>query len=59
MIDQFKLVHNELHFILNEMKQHNQLQTSGRVLVDSDNEMFLYIVEENNAYSYLGFPKEI
>jgi hypothetical protein len=59
-IDQFETVHNECHFILNEKKQLIQIQSTGQVvIVDSDNEAFLYIIEENNAYSYLQFSKAI
>lgn len=54
-IDQFEVLHNEIHFILNEKKQLSQLQPTGQVIVDSDKELFLYIIEENDAYSYVGF----
>lgn len=54
-INQFELVHNELHFILNEKKQLNQIQATGQVIVDSDHDVFLYIIEENNTYSYISF----
>ncbi|MGN7477102.1 hypothetical protein ACTHOQ_04540 [Solibacillus silvestris] len=55
LIDQFEAVQNEIHFILNEKKQLSQLQSTGQVIVDSDNEAFLYIIEENDAYSYISF----
>ncbi|ATP39129.1 hypothetical protein CSE16_03295 [Solibacillus sp. R5-41] len=59
IIEKFEIVDQELHFILNEKEQHIQLQATGQVIVDSDNETFLYIVEEDNAYSYISFSKEI
>ncbi len=59
IVNQFQAVHNEIHFILNEKKQLSQLQPVGQVIVDSDNEAFLYIIEENDAYSYIGFPQAI
>ncbi|MEG0386315.1 MAG: hypothetical protein RR642_16365 [Solibacillus sp.] len=59
IIERVEMVDQQLHFILNEKEQHIQLQTTGQVIVDSDNETFLYIVEENNAYSYISFTKEI
>ena len=59
IINQFEVIHNEIHFILNEKKQLSQLQPVGQVIVDSDNEAFLYIIEENDAYSYIGFPQAI
>lgn len=57
IIEHVEVVHNEIYFILNEKKQLSQLQSTGQVIVDSDNEAFLYIIEENEAYSYLSFSK--
>ena len=59
IIEHVEVVHNEIHFILNEKKQLSQLQPVGQVIVDSDNEAFLYIIEENDAYSYIGFPQAV
>ena len=59
IVSQYQAVHNEIHFILNEKKQLSQLQPVGQVIVDSDNEAFLYIIEENDAYSYIGFPQTV
>lgn len=57
-VKQVEMIHNEVQFILNEKKQFSQLQSTGQVIVDSDNETFLYIIEENNAYSYVSFEKQ-
>ncbi|MEK4384896.1 hypothetical protein MKZ25_03740 [Solibacillus sp. FSL W7-1464] len=59
IIDHVEVVHNEIHFILNEKKQLSQLQSTGQVIVDSDNEAFLYIIEENEAYSYISFANNV
>lgn len=59
LIQQFEVLHNEIHFILNENKQLSQLQPVGQVLVDSDNDAFLYIIEENDAFSYLSFSQAV
>ena len=59
LIDHVEVVHNEIYFILNEKKQLSQLQSTGQVIVDSDNEAFLYIIEENEAYSYISFSKNV
>ncbi|MEK4698646.1 hypothetical protein MKX47_03570 [Solibacillus sp. FSL R7-0668] len=59
LITQFDVVHNEIHFILNEKKQLSQFQPIGQVLADSDNEALLYIIDENDAYSYLRFNQAI
>ena len=59
IIEHVEVVHNEIYFILNEKKQLSQLQSTGQVIVDSDNEAFLYIIEENEAYSYIGFSKNV
>lgn len=59
LIDHVEVVHNEIYFILNEKKQLSQLQSTGQVIVDSDNEAFLYIIEENEAYSYISFQKNV
>ncbi|WP_339175323.1 hypothetical protein MKY51_03505 [Solibacillus sp. FSL R5-0691] len=59
IIDHVEVVHSEIYFILNEKKQLSQLQSTGQVIVDSDNEAFLYIIEENEAYSYLSFGKNV
>ncbi|MEK4424186.1 UPF0738 family protein [Solibacillus sp. FSL K6-1523] len=58
-IERFEIINQELHFILNEKELQIQLEATGQVIVDSDNESFLYIVEENNAYSYISFSKEL
>lgn len=58
-IERFEIINQELHFILNDKEQHIQLEATGQVIVDSDNASFLYIVEENNAYSYISFTKEV
>ena len=58
-VKQVEMIHNEVQFILNEKKQFSQLQSTGQVIVDSDNETFLYIIEENNAYSYVSFEKQV
>lgn len=59
IIDQFDVVQNEIYFILNEIKQLSQLQPTGQVLADSDNGAFLYVIDENDAYSYLRFNQSI
>src|SRR5690606_19253158 len=59
IINHVEVVHNEIYFILNEKKQLSQLQSTGQVIVDSDNEAFLYIIEENEAYSYISFAKNV
>lgn len=59
LIDQFNVVHNEIHFILNETKQLSQLQPTGQVLADSDHEAILYIIDANDTYNYLSFGKSI
>ncbi|MCH7320706.1 hypothetical protein LZ480_02295 [Solibacillus sp. MA9] len=59
LIDQFDVVHNEIYFILNEKKQLSQFQPAGQVLADSDNGAFLYLIDENDAYSYLRFDQSI
>ncbi|MEG0383498.1 hypothetical protein [Solibacillus cecembensis] len=58
-IERFEMINHELHFILNEKEQQIQLEATGQVIVDSDNATFLYIVEDNNAYSYISFSKEV
>lgn len=55
LIDQFNVVHNEIHFILNETKQLSQLQPTGQVLADSDQEAILYLIDENDTYNYVSF----
>lgn len=59
LITQFDVVHNEIHFSLNEKKQLSQFQPTGQVLADSDNQAFLYIIDEQDAYSYLCFDQAI
>ena len=59
LINQFNVVHNEIHFILNETKQLSQLQSTGQVLADSDNEAFLYLIDENDVYNYVSFGKSV
>ncbi|WP_274309259.1 hypothetical protein [Solibacillus daqui] len=59
LINQFDVVHNEIYFILNEKKQLSQFQPTGQVLADSDNGAFLYLIDENDSYSYLRFDQSI
>ena len=59
LIDQFNVVHNEIHFILNETKQLSQLQPTGQVLADSDHEAILYLIDEFDTYNYVSFGQSI
>lgn len=58
-INQFEIIHNEFHFILNESSIQIPFKPTGQVIADSDNEAFIYIVEEGNRFSYISFPKAI
>lgn len=35
------------------------IQPSGQVLTDSDNEAFIYLIVENDEFSYLSFSKDV
>lgn len=58
-IDQYEVLHNEFFFIVKESDEHIQIQPAAQVIVDSDNEAFIYIVEENGVFSYLRFARSI
>lgn len=51
--------HHAPCFIVNETSKQLQIQPTGQVIVDSDDAAFLYLVEENNTYSHLRFPKAV
>lgn len=58
-IEQFEIVGNELHFSLNELSEEKQFLPAGQVIVDSDDFCFIYIIEEENQYSYLKIPQKL
>jgi len=58
-VEQFEILHNELHFSLNENGAAIQITPAGQVIADSDQLSFIYLVEEGNEYSYLSFPQSI
>lgn len=58
-IEQSLTIHNKLHFSLNERNAQILIQPAKRVIADSDNKAFLYIVEEASEYSYLSFQESV
>lgn len=58
-IHHVKEIHNDIYFSLNNNEQTLQIQPTGQLIADSDNEAFIYIVEEDGQYSYLSFPKAV
>lgn len=58
-IDQYEVLHNDFFFIVKESDEHIQIQPAAQVIADSDNEAFIYIVEENGVFSYLRFARSI
>ena len=58
-IDQYEVLHNDFFFIVKESDEHIQIQPAAQIIADSDNEAFIYIVEENGVFSYLRFTRSI
>lgn len=58
-IDQYEVLHNDFFFIVKESDEHIQIQPAAQVIADSDNEAFIYIVEEDGVFSYLRFSRSI
>ncbi|WP_042472363.1 UPF0738 family protein [Bacillus ndiopicus] len=58
-IQKFEQIHNDIYFSLHDNEHGIQIQPTGQVIVDSDNMAFIYIVEEEGAYSYLSFPQTV
>ncbi|RHW39857.1 hypothetical protein D1B33_03115 [Lysinibacillus yapensis] len=56
-IENWQFVHNELHLSLNENENKIQIQPAGKVITDSDQLALIYLVEENEEYSYIQFPQ--
>lgn len=50
---------NEWICTIKEQIDSNKLHPTGQVLTDSDKLAFVYLVVENDQYSYLQFPKNI
>lgn len=48
-------IHNKITFSVNEKVQDIQILPVGKVIVDSDQYAFIYIVEEDKEFSYLHF----
>lgn len=48
-------IHNKITFSVNEKAQDIQMIPAGKVIVDSDDHAFIYIVEEGGVFSYLHF----
>ena len=57
-IEKYVDIHNKVIFIVNERDQDIQIIPTGRLFVDSDHFAFLYIVEENEEFSYLRFGED-
>ncbi|WP_431029252.1 hypothetical protein [Lysinibacillus sp. LZ02] len=54
-VENYVDVHNKLTFSVNEEASTIQIIPAGQVIVDSDHHAFIYIVEEDGAFSYLSF----
>lgn len=50
---------NEWICTLHEQIELKNIQPTGQLLTDSDNLAFIYIVVENDEYSYIQFPKNV
>lgn len=50
---------NEWICTLHEPIELKNIQPTGQLLTDSDNLAFIYIVVENDEYSYIQFPKTV
>lgn len=48
-----------VYFIVNETGEPLQIRSTGQMIVDSEDAAFIYLVEENNAYSHIRFPKQM
>ena len=48
-------IHNKITFSVNEKAQDIQMIPAGKVIVNSDDHAFIYIVEEGEVFSYLHF----
>lgn len=59
VVDDYRFENDELYFSLNKNHSKIQIQPAGQVLTDSDELAFIYVVEEENEYSYLQFPKKV
>lgn len=59
IIEKIQFVENRLHFSLNEDAKEKQFLPAGQVLTDSDDFSFIYLIEEENKYSYLKIPQTI
>ena len=57
-IEKYVDIHNKVTFIVNEKDQDIQIIPTGRLFADSDQFAFLYIVEENDEFSYLRFGED-
>ena len=58
-IEDYVHLHNKLIFSLNEKTSIIQITPVGQVIADSTSHAFIYIVEEDGAYSYLSFGEKI
>ena len=58
-IESYVHIHNKLTFSVNEKASTIQITPVGQVIVDSDHHAFIYIVEEDGAFSYLSFGEKM
>ena len=58
-IESYVYIHNQLIFSVNEKVAPIQIIPVGQVIVDSDQHTFIYIVEEDGAFSYLSFGEKM
>jgi len=58
-IESYGYTQNKLTFSVNEKASTIQITPVGQVIVDSDHHAFIYIVEEDGAFSYLSFGEKM
>ena len=58
-IENYVHLHNKITFSVNEKASTIQITPVGQVIVDSDHHAFIYIVEEDGAFSYLSFGQKM
>ena len=58
-IESYVHINNKLLFSVNEKASTIQITPVGQVIVDSDQHAFIYIVEEDGAFSYLSFGEKM
>jgi len=49
----------DIRFLLQDEPINHEVKAAGKLLTDSDNQSFIYILDDLEGYTYIHFPKSL